>query len=47
MTNTLNTPIEVLERTFPLRVTRYEFADATAVEVLQVTFADGSSWQHA
>jgi N-methylhydantoinase B len=32
MTNTLNTPIEVLERTFPLRVTRYEFADATAGE---------------
>jgi N-methylhydantoinase B len=30
MTNTLNTPIEVLERTFPLRVTRYEFADDTA-----------------
>ena len=30
MTNTLNTPIEVLERTFPLRVTRYEFAEATA-----------------
>ena len=30
MTNTLNTPIEVLERTFPLRVTRYEFADETA-----------------
>lgn len=30
MTNTLNTPIEVLERTFPLRVTRYEFADASA-----------------
>jgi len=30
MTNTLNTPIEVLERTFPLRVLRYEFADATA-----------------
>jgi N-methylhydantoinase B len=30
MTNTLNTPIEVLERTFPLRVTRYEYADATA-----------------
>jgi N-methylhydantoinase B len=30
MTNTLNTPIEVLERTFPLRVTRYEFADGTA-----------------
>jgi len=30
MTNTLNTPIEVLERTFPLRVTRYEYADDTA-----------------
>jgi N-methylhydantoinase B len=30
MTNTLNTPIEVIERTFPLRVVRYEFADATA-----------------
>jgi N-methylhydantoinase B len=30
MTNTLNTPIEVLERTFPLRITRYEYADATA-----------------
>ena len=30
MTNTLNTPIEVLERTFPLRVTRYEFAEDTA-----------------
>jgi N-methylhydantoinase B len=30
MTNTLNTPIEVLERTFPLRVTRYEFAADTA-----------------
>jgi N-methylhydantoinase B len=30
MTNTLNTPIEVLERTFPLRVTRYEYADGTA-----------------
>ncbi len=30
MTNTRNTPIEVLERTFPLRVARYEFADATA-----------------
>jgi N-methylhydantoinase B len=30
MTNTLNTPIEVLERTFPLRVTRYEFADDSA-----------------
>jgi N-methylhydantoinase B len=29
MTNTLNTPIEVLERAFPLRVTRYEFADGT------------------
>ncbi|HEV8019679.1 MAG TPA: hydantoinase B/oxoprolinase family protein [Candidatus Lustribacter sp.] len=30
MTNTLNTPIEVLERTFPLRVTRYEFAEGSA-----------------
>jgi N-methylhydantoinase B len=30
MTNTLNTPIEVLERTYPLRVTRYEFAEGTA-----------------
>jgi N-methylhydantoinase B len=30
MTNTLNTPIEVLERTYPLRVTRYEFANASA-----------------
>ena len=30
MTNTLNTPIEVIERSFPLRVTRYEFADDTA-----------------
>jgi N-methylhydantoinase B len=30
MTNTLNTPIEAIERTFPLRVTRYEFADETA-----------------
>jgi N-methylhydantoinase B len=30
MTNTLNTPIEVLERSYPLRVTRYEFADGTA-----------------
>jgi N-methylhydantoinase B len=30
MTNTLNTPIEVLERTFPLRVTRYEFAGESA-----------------
>lgn len=30
MTNTLNTPIEVLERSFPLRVVRYEFAGDTA-----------------
>jgi N-methylhydantoinase B len=30
MTNTRNTPIEVLERTFPLRVVRYEFAERTA-----------------
>ncbi|MBV9270039.1 MAG: hydantoinase B/oxoprolinase family protein, partial [Candidatus Eremiobacteraeota bacterium] len=29
MTNTLNTPIEALEREFPLRITRYEFADDT------------------
>jgi N-methylhydantoinase B len=30
MTNTLNTPIESIERDFPLRVVRYEFAAATA-----------------
>jgi N-methylhydantoinase B len=30
MTNTLNTPIEALERYFPIRVTRYEFARDTA-----------------
>lgn len=29
MTNTLNTPIESIEHEFPLRVTRYEFADKT------------------
>lgn len=29
MTNTLNTPIEALERDFPLLVTRYEFAEGT------------------
>ncbi len=29
MTNTLNTPIEALERDYPLRVTRYEFAPGT------------------
>lgn len=29
MTNTLNTPIEALEREFPLRVARYEFAEGT------------------
>ena len=29
MTNTLNTPIEAIERTYPLRVTQYEFADDT------------------
>ncbi len=29
MTNTLNTPIEALERYYPLRVTRYEFAEHT------------------
>lgn len=30
MTNTLNTPIEAIERDFPLRVVRYEFAQGTA-----------------
>ena len=29
MTNTLNTPIEAIEREYPLRVTRYEFAERT------------------
>jgi N-methylhydantoinase B len=29
MTNTLNTPIEAIERDFPLRITRYEFAAGT------------------
>jgi N-methylhydantoinase B len=29
MTNTLNTPVEALERYFPIRVTRYEFARDT------------------
>ena len=29
MTNTLNTPIEAIEREYPLRVTRYEFAEGT------------------
>ncbi|MHB8146562.1 MAG: hydantoinase B/oxoprolinase family protein [Vulcanimicrobiaceae bacterium] len=29
MTNTLNTPIEAIEREFPLRVTRYEIVEAT------------------
>ncbi len=29
MTNTLNTPIEAIERQYPLRVTRYEFAAGT------------------
>jgi N-methylhydantoinase B len=29
MTNTLNTPIETMERYFPIRVTRYEFARDT------------------
>ncbi|MFN2459214.1 MAG: hydantoinase B/oxoprolinase family protein [Candidatus Velthaea sp.] len=29
MTNTLNTPIEAIERYYPLLVTRYEFADGT------------------
>jgi N-methylhydantoinase B len=30
MTNTLNTPIEAIERDFPLRIVRYEFAEGTA-----------------
>ena len=29
MTNTLNTPIEAIERDYPLRVVRYEFAEGT------------------
>jgi N-methylhydantoinase B len=29
MTNTLNTPIEAIEREYPLRVVRYEFADGS------------------
>ncbi|HTU83875.1 MAG TPA: hydantoinase B/oxoprolinase family protein [Candidatus Acidoferrales bacterium] len=29
MTNTLNTPIEAIEREYPLRVVRYEFAEGT------------------
>ena len=29
MTNTLNTPIEAIERDYPLRVVRYEFAERT------------------
>jgi N-methylhydantoinase B len=29
MTNTLNTPVEALERSAPVRVTRYEFADGS------------------
>ncbi len=29
MTNTLNTPIEAIEREYPLRVTRYEIAETT------------------
>jgi len=29
MTNTLNTPIEAIERDFPLRIVRYEFAGGT------------------
>jgi len=30
MTNTLNTPIEAMERYFPIRMTRYEFASGTS-----------------
>ena len=29
MTNTLNTPIEAVEREFPLRIVRYEIAEGT------------------
>ncbi|HEY1868356.1 MAG TPA: hydantoinase B/oxoprolinase family protein, partial [Candidatus Cybelea sp.] len=29
MTNTLNTPIEAIEREYPLRITRYEIAEGT------------------
>lgn len=29
MTNTLNTPIEAIERDYPMRVSRYEFAEGT------------------
>jgi N-methylhydantoinase B len=29
MTNTLNTPIEAVEREYPLRITRYEIAEGT------------------
>jgi N-methylhydantoinase B len=29
MTNTLNTPIEAMERYLPIRVTRYEFTEGT------------------
>ncbi|MDQ6930110.1 MAG: hydantoinase B/oxoprolinase family protein [Candidatus Eremiobacteraeota bacterium] len=32
MTNTLNTPIEAIERYYPLRVTRYEFLEGTGGE---------------
>jgi len=30
MTNTLNTPIEAIERTMPMLITAYEFAEASA-----------------
>jgi N-methylhydantoinase B len=32
MTNTLNTPIEAVEREYPLRVVRYEIAEGTGGE---------------
>ncbi len=32
MTNTLNTPVEAMERYFPIRLTRYEFARGTGGE---------------
>lgn len=52
MTNTLNTPVEAIEREYPLRITRYEIAEETGgagryrggnglIRALQVT--DGSA----
>jgi len=39
MTNTLNTPIEAIERAMPMRITTYEFAEGSAGEG---TFRGGS-----